>query len=172
LAFNILSVGLDAFVTHMTNRMKGTLPGDSYKLWVDIAALLYDRIYPVGPINVRAWDAGGETQNFREKLLLCAVGAGGRRSYGSHKMILPDERNVCAVRQMPLLRKIALKGLFTTGAHVNKPESILFSANRVELSGEHPVLAQMDGETVLLEREDFPLSIELTEAVIPVLRRV
>jgi diacylglycerol kinase family enzyme len=35
LAFNILSVGLDAFVTHMTNKMKGKLPGDSYKLWVD-----------------------------------------------------------------------------------------------------------------------------------------
>jgi diacylglycerol kinase family enzyme len=44
LAFNILSVGLDAFVTHMTNKMKGRLPGDFYKLWVDIAALLYDRL--------------------------------------------------------------------------------------------------------------------------------
>jgi hypothetical protein len=31
LAFNILSVGLDAFVTHMTNKMKGKLPGDFYK---------------------------------------------------------------------------------------------------------------------------------------------
>ena len=173
LAFNILSVGLDAFVTHMTNRMKGSLPGDSYKLWVDIAALLYDRIYRVGPMELRGLDEKGrEIRRFREKLLLCAVGAGGRRSYGSHKMILPDERNVCAVRQMSLWRKIALKGLFTTGAHVNKPESILFSAAGVEISGEHPVLAQMDGETVRLEREDFPAVIELTEAVIPVLRRI
>jgi hypothetical protein len=40
----------------------------------------------------------------------------------------------------------------------------------VEFSSVYPVLAQMDGETVLLEREDFPAAIELTEKVIPVLK--
>ncbi|MDR0710140.1 MAG: diacylglycerol kinase, partial [Spirochaetaceae bacterium] len=75
LAFNILSVGLDAFVTHMTNKTKGNLPGDSYKLWVDIASLLYDRIYHVGPMEVRAFDEAGRTlTSFREPLLLLAVG--------------------------------------------------------------------------------------------------
>jgi len=54
LAFNILSVGLDAFVTDMTNKMKGKLPGDSYKLWVDVSSLLYDRLYKVDYIDVRA----------------------------------------------------------------------------------------------------------------------
>ena len=171
LAFNILSVGLDAFVTHMTNKMKGKLPGDFYKLWVDIASLLYDRLYKVGFLDVRALDGqGGEVRSFREKILLLAVGASGRRTYGSQKKILPDERNVCAVRQMPLLRKLALKGLFTTGAHIDKPESILFSAHRVEFSGSYPILAQMDGETVLLQKEDFPAAIELTPPVIPVLK--
>jgi diacylglycerol kinase family enzyme len=172
LAFNILSVGLDAFVTHMTNKMKGGLPGDSYKLWVDLAALFYDRIYRVGFADVRALDgAGKEIKAFREKLLLLAVGESGRRTYGSNKRILPDERNVCAVRQMPLLRKLALKGLFSTGEHVNKKESVLFSASRVEFSCEYPVLAQMDGETVLLEKGDFPAAIELSEPLIPVLGR-
>jgi diacylglycerol kinase family enzyme len=171
LAFNILSVGLDAFVTHMTNRMKGGLPGDSYKLWVDIAALLYDRLYRIDFLDVRALDERGrELKSFREKILLLAVGISGHRTYGSHKRILPDDRNVCAVKQMPLLRKVALKGLFTTGAHAQKPESILFSARRVEFSGLHPILAQMDGETVLLQKEDFPAAIELTDPVIPVLR--
>jgi diacylglycerol kinase family enzyme len=172
LAFNILSAGLDAFVTHMTNRMKGNLPGDSYKLWVDIAALLYDRLYKVDFLDVRAFDThGGELVSFREKLLLVAVGASGRRTYGSHKKILPDDRNVCAVKQMPLLRKLALKGQFTTGTHIDKPESILFSAWRVEFSSAHPMLAQMDGETVLLQQKDFPAAIELTDPVIPVLLR-
>ena len=171
LAFNILSVGLDAFVTHMTNKMKGNLPGDSYKLWVDIAALLYDRLYQVDFLDVRALDPhGGEVRSFQEKLLLLAVGASGHRSYGSHKKILPDERNVCALRQMPLLRKLALKGLFNTGTHIDKPEAILFNARRVEFSGRHPILAQMDGETILLQREDFPAAIEVTEPVIPVLK--
>ncbi|GHV85988.1 hypothetical protein AGMMS50230_15960 [Spirochaetia bacterium] len=171
LAFNILSVGLDAFVTHMTNRMKGKLPGDSYKLWVDIAALLYDRIYKVGPMEIKVYDEKGkELKTIKEKILLCAMGASGHRSYGSHKMILPDDRNVCAVKQMPLFRKIALKGLFTTGEHITKPESFLFTASRLLLTGMYPILAQMDGETVRLEKEDFPALIELTEAVIPVLR--
>jgi diacylglycerol kinase family enzyme len=171
LAFNILSVGLDAFVTHMTNKTKGKFPGDSYKLWVDIASLLYDRLYRVGPLEVRALDEKRrELCSFREKVLLLAVGISGHRTYGSHKKILPDERNVCAVKQMPLLRKIALKGLFTTGEHISKPESILFNAHRVEFSGRYPILAQMDGETALLRPGDFPAAIELTEKLIPVLK--
>jgi diacylglycerol kinase family enzyme len=172
LAFNILSVGLDAFVTHMTNKMKGGLPGDSYKLWVDLAALFYDRIYRVGFADIRALDEGGrETKAMREKLLLLAVGESGRRTYGSNKRILPDERNVCLVRQMPLLRKLALKGLFNTGGHVTKKESVLFNAHRVEFSCEYPLLAQMDGETVLLEKNDFPAAIGLSAPLIPVLGR-
>jgi diacylglycerol kinase family enzyme len=173
LAFNILSVGLDAFVTHMTNKMKGKLPGDSYKLWVDIASLLYDRLYKVGPMEVRALDEKGrELRSLKETALLLAVGESGHRTYGSHKKILPDDRNVCLVRQMPLLRKVALKGLFTTGEHVTKPESLLFSAARVEFSGRYPILAQMDGETVLLQPEDFPAAIELSEPVIPILKKI
>jgi diacylglycerol kinase family enzyme len=173
LAFNILSVGLDAFVTHMTNKMKGKLPGDSYKLWVDIASLLYDRIYHVGPMSITAFDARGlAVQNIRDIPLLLAVGVSGHRSYGSKKYILPDERNVCMIRQMSLFRKIALKDLFTTGRHVDKKESLLFNAVKVQFTGEHPILAQMDGETVLLEPADFPAVIELTEPAIPILKRV
>ncbi|MDR2020810.1 MAG: diacylglycerol kinase [Treponema sp.] len=173
LAFNILSVGIDAFITHMTNKTKGKLPGDSYKLWVDIASLLYDLVYKVGPMEVRALDGKGrETASFREPLLLLAVGISGRRTYGSHKWILPDDRNVCAVKQMSLLRKVALKGLFLSGKHINKPESKLFNASRVEFRGEYPILAQMDGEAVLLHPVDFPASIELTEPAIPILTRL
>ena len=173
LAFNILSVGLDAFVTHMTNKMKGRLPGDSYKLWVDISALFYDRIFKVGPMEVRGYDeTGREIINFKEKLLLCAMGAGGHRSYGSHNMILPDGRNVCAIKQMPLYRKIVLKELFRTGTHIDKQEAVLFTASRMEISGSYPILAQMDGETVRLEHADFPIVIELTEPAIPVLKHI
>jgi diacylglycerol kinase family enzyme len=173
LAFNILSVGLDAFVTHMTNKMKGKFPGDSYKLWVDIAALLYDRVYTVGPLELRALDEEGREVpegSFRRDILLMAMGTGGHRTYGSGKRILPDDRNVCVVRQMPLSRKLALKDLFTRGAHIDKPETTLFNASRVEFSGLYPILAQMDGETVLLRPENFPAAIELTSPVIPVLK--
>jgi diacylglycerol kinase family enzyme len=171
LAFNILSAGLDACVTHMTNKMKGNLPGDFYKLWVDIAALLYDRLYTIDFLDVKALDGQGrETLLFREKLLLLAMGISGHRTYGSQKKILPDSRNVCAIKQMPLLRKIDLKGDFSTGAHITKPEAITFSAHRVEFTARYPMLAQMDGETILLQREDFPAAIELTDPVIPILK--
>jgi len=164
LAFNILSVGLDAFVTHMTNKMKGKLPGDSYKLWVDIAALFYDRIYKVGVMNVKSAD-----MTLNEKLLLMAVGESGKRCYGSQRWILPDDRNVCAIRQMPLLRKLALKGLFSSGTHADKKEAVLWNSSSVEFQSQYPLLAQMDGETVLLEGNDFPAVIELTEPVINIL---
>jgi hypothetical protein len=72
---------------------------------------------------------------------------------------------------MPLFRKLALKGLFTTGRHIDKKESLLFSAPRVEFRGQFPILAQMDGETVLLTPEDFPAAIEQTEPIIPILKR-
>ena len=169
-AFNILSVGLDAFVTHMTNKMKGKMPGDSYKLWVDIGALFYDRIYKVDFMDVCARDEEGrEVKAFREKLLLLAVGESGRRTYGSHKWILPDDRNICAIKQMPLHRKLLLKELLKNGGHAGKSESILWNSHSVEFSARHPILAQMDGETVLLEEGDFPARIELTEPVIPIL---
>jgi diacylglycerol kinase family enzyme len=171
LAFNILSVGLDAFVTHMTNKMKDHMPGDSYKLWVDVAALFYDWIYQVGPMDVRVFDREGrEQRSFREKVLLLAVGESGRRTYGSQKKILPDDRNVCILRQMPIWRKLTLKEMFNAGTHVDKPEASLFSSSRVEFSGQYPILAQMDGETVPLRPEDFPAVIELTEKAIPVLK--
>jgi diacylglycerol kinase family enzyme len=170
LAFNILSVGLDAFVTHMTNKMKDKLPGDSYKLWVDLAALFYDKIYKVGAMDVRSFDGQGkEAKTLKEKILLLAMGESGRRCYGSQQWILPDDRNVCAIKQMPLYRKLALKGLLSNGTHADKNEAILWNAARVEFQSQYPLLAQMDGEAVLLEDNDFPAVIELTEPVINVL---
>jgi diacylglycerol kinase family enzyme len=173
LAFNILSVGLDAFVTHNTNKMKGKLPGDFYKLWVDVAALFYDKIYRVGTMSVKTFDENMKQMGeFQEPLLLLAVGASGRRTYGSHNRILPDDRNVCAVRQTSLLNKIALKKQVRDGTHVGKPQTILTKAFRVEFQSAHPILAQMDGETVLLKGEDYPCAITLTEPLIPTLSRI
>ncbi|MDR1216673.1 MAG: diacylglycerol kinase [Treponema sp.] len=170
LAFNILSVGLDAFVTHNTNKMKGKLPGDFYKLWVDVAALFYDKIYHVGAMSVKTFDETmKQTGEFQEPLLLLAVGASGYRTYGSHNRILPDERNVCAIRQTSLFRKIALKKQVREGTHVGKPQTILTNAFRLEFQGAYPILAQMDGETVLLTEEDYPCAITLTEPLIPIL---
>jgi diacylglycerol kinase family enzyme len=171
LAFNILSVGLDAYVTHMTNKLKGKLPGDSYKLWLNIATLFYENAYKVDFMDVRALDRqNSETLSFREKLLLLAVGASGHRTYGSQERILPDDRNVCAVKKISLAGKLALKGQVSKGAHADNKAVTLLSAQRVEFTGSHPILAQMDGETILLQPDDFPAVMELTAPVIPILK--
>jgi diacylglycerol kinase family enzyme len=173
LAFNILSVGLDAYVTHMTNNMKGKLPGNLYKLMVDLAAVAYDKKYKVDFINVRALDSkNNELTSFREKLLLLAMGVSGNRTYGSQQKILPDDRNVCGIKQMPLLSKLAIKGSVARGKHTKNPKVIMLNAHRLEFSGGHPVLAQMDGEAILLQPDDFPAAMELTAPVIPLLKRV
>jgi diacylglycerol kinase family enzyme len=172
LAFNVLSAGLDAFVVDMTNRLKGKFSGDSYKLWLNIATLFYDRKYKVDYFDVKAFDEQNrEVLSFKEKLLLLAMGVSGHRTYGSQKKILPDERNVCAIKQMSLYRKIKIKNQVCKGTHAKSPESILFNAHRLEISGSHPILTQMDGETILMQPDDFPAILELTAPVIPLLKR-
>jgi len=172
LAFNICSVGLDAYVTHMTNEMKGKKPGDSYKFQVDMAALSYDRKYKVDYINVRAFNSENKELLFlREKLLLLAMGVSGNRTYGSQQLILPDDRNVCGIKQMSLFKKLAIKGQVAKGKHAGNPNVFLFNAHRLEFEGRRNILAQMDGETVLLKPEDFPAKMELTAPVIPLLRK-
>lgn len=166
-SFNIASVGIDAFVTHMTNKLKSSLPGDSYKLMVDLASVLYDRIYPPKPMTVIARDAHGLELSRHEGLFLfVAMGISGNRTYGSNKPILPDADNVCSVRQMPLLRKLALKGPMTSGRIREFPEASLFSADSLEISYADHILVQMDGEAELLVARDFPLRIEKTPPLI------
>ncbi|MCL2759563.1 MAG: diacylglycerol kinase [Treponema sp.] len=171
LAFNICSVGLDAYVTHQTNIMKGKTPGDSYRFWVDMATLSYHKKYKVDFFNVRGLNKdNSESAKFKEKLLLLAMGVSGKRTYGSQQPILPDDRNVCAIKNTSLLGKLAVKGKVAKGKHGKSRHSILFNAHRVDFAFGHPILAQMDGETILLQPEDFPAAMELTAPVIPLLK--
>jgi len=170
-AFNILSLGLDAYVVHKTNEMKAKKPGDSYKFWVDIAALFYDKKFKVDYMDVKALDKNNkEVTSFKEKLLLLAMGVSGNRTYGSQQHILPDSRNVCCIKQMSVFKKLSIKGQVAKGNHVKNTNAIFFNAHRLEFSSYQPILAQMDGETILLQPEDFPAVMELTAPVIPQLK--
>ncbi|MCL2721423.1 MAG: diacylglycerol kinase [Treponema sp.] len=171
LAFNILSVGLDAYVTHMTNNMKGKTPGDSYRLWIDIATLFYERKYKVGFFNVHAFDdKNKEVLSFNEKLLLLAMGVSGNRTYGSQQRILPNECNVCGIKKMSFLKKLGIKGKVSKGKHTSDQNVISLNAHRLEFKVNHPILAQMDGEAILLQPDDFPAVMELTPPKIPLLK--
>ncbi len=172
-SFNIASIGLDAYVTDMTNRLKVHMPGDSYKLWLDLAALVYDKVYPPREMLIVARDPDGkETTRLEGRFLLVLMGVSGYRTYGSNKKILPDADNACAVRQMPLLHKLALKGPMTSGRIRDFKEAELFSANTIEFHYGDRILVQMDGEAELLVPEDFPLRMERTQPLIRHLARV
>ncbi len=172
-SFNIASIGLDAYVTDMTNKLKMHMPGDSYKLWLDLSSVLYDRVYPPREMGIVGMDARGKaTTRLEGKFLLAAMGVSGHRTYGSNKKILPDDDNVCVVHQMPLLRKLALKGSVASGRIRDFPEVELFSADAIEIRYADNILVQMDGEAERLVPEDFPLRIERTPPLIRHLARV
>ncbi|MDP3178176.1 MAG: diacylglycerol kinase, partial [Spirochaetaceae bacterium] len=161
-SFNIASLGADAFISDMTNRLKTVFPGDSYKLWVDVASVLYDFMWPTWPMKLRSFDAdGNEKRCFDREILILAFGASGRRQYGSNKSILPDEDNVCAINQMSLLRKLAVKGPIQKGAHRGLKEVELFSAARIVVAYGDRILMQRDGEVTRLSAADFPLEMEI-----------
>ncbi|MCL2211293.1 MAG: diacylglycerol kinase [Treponema sp.] len=170
-AYNICSVGLDAYVTHMTNEKKGKATGDAYKFWVDMATLSYHKKYKVDFFDVKGLDKNNkETMSFKEKLLLLAMGVSGGRTYGSQQNILPDSRNVCGIKNISFLSKLKIKRQVAGGNHIKNKNVIIFDAHRLEFTCRHQILAQMDGETVLLQPEDFPAVMELTEAKIPLLK--
>jgi diacylglycerol kinase family enzyme len=161
-SFNIASLGADAFISDMTNRLKSLFPGDSYKLWVDVASVLYDFLWPTWPMKLRAFDAGGdETRCFDREILILAFGASGRRQYGSNKSILPDDDNVCAISQMSLLRKLAVKGPIQKGLHRGMKEVELFRAAKIVVAYGDRILMQRDGEVTRLGAADFPLEMEI-----------
>jgi diacylglycerol kinase family enzyme len=171
-SFNIASIGVDAFITHMTNRLKVTFPGDSYKLWVNLASVFYRSLWPTKDFTIRAFDGSGrEVRNFRKDMLLVAMGESGRRTYGSNKLILPDDDNVCFLQDMPLSRIVALKGPMMKGKHRGVPETDLFTASRLEIGFPERALVQMDGEAFELGQEDSPTVFELTEPAIRVIRK-
>ncbi len=170
-AFNIASIGLDAFVTHMTNKLKRIIPGNFYKVWVDAACLFYNKMYTIDRMSVTAMDLNDEVIfSHEDQMLLYAMGVSGFRTYGSNQKILPDTNNVCGVREMPLLRKLKLKKLFRFGAHRAVPETVLYSAKKVIITYNRKILAQVDGESHRISPGDFPLIMECTEPFITILK--
>ncbi len=161
-SFNIASLGVDAFITHMTNKLKTVFPGDFYKLWVDLASVFYDLAWPSHELALKAYSKEGSlVRDFARRLLLIAIGASGHRQYGSNKSILPDDDNVCAISQMSLFRKLAVKGPLQNGGHKAFPEADLFSAARLVIEYPDAILFQADGESQRFEASDFPLAVDL-----------
>ena len=170
--FNIASIGLDAYVAELTNRLKRRFGGDLYKVIADVATLFYEQIVGVESMTLEVDGGAPDTERLTGEYMLVAAGVSGYRYYGGGKAVLPGAENLCAIARLGLLGKIRLKSLFYTGDHVREPNVAMrsFRTLRVEYGRRIPM--QVDGETAWLEPTNFPLRIERVADSIPVLASV
>ncbi|MCR4789818.1 MAG: hypothetical protein K5839_01935 [Treponemataceae bacterium] len=169
-AFNIASIGIDAFITHMTNKMKDKLPGDFYKLWVDLACLFYNIPYKQGNCHVDIYKDEKQVGTYDGTVEFVVMGESGHRTYGSNHKILPDDNTVCITHGMTLLGKLATKESFNIGTHAGKDYSEMYDADKLVINYDKNILVQLDGESHLLTKENFPIVMKHTEPVIPIIR--
>ncbi len=169
-AFNIASIGIDAFITYMTNRTKGVMPGDFYQMWVDLACVFYGTKFPSKPMKITVYDKNGEQIDVVVSAVeFCLLGVSGHRTYGSNHKILPTDETFCTVKKMGLVKKLIQKNTFTDGTHAGKPTTVLRAASKIRIDYNQDILVQMDGEVHLLQPAQYPLFMEHTEPVIRII---
>lgn len=169
-SFNIASVGLDAFVVHMTNRLKSWFPGDSYGLMVDVAAFFYEAFVRVVPSRLELSAEGKEVLAWTQPFLLAALGTSGHRTYGAGKKVLPDEANFCLAGRKNLFTKLAYRKPFYEGTHRGLDGITLTSGDCLTIESPVRLPLQMDGEVLWLEPSDFPVVIQVLDRGLQALR--
>jgi len=170
-AFNIASIGLDAYIVELTNKLKRVIPGDAYKSVVDIASLFYEPKVKPGPMDIRLTGRAGETRVDAFVPSMVVMGVSGSRTYGGHLHVLPGAENVCLVGRMGVMEKIRNKKLFYLGGHGALPQVAFHQAERLEVRYAGSIPMQLDGELVWLHARDFPVTMEVLPPRIKVLKR-
>ncbi|MEM5947893.1 diacylglycerol kinase family protein [Spirochaetia bacterium 38H-sp] len=161
---NIISFGIDAYISLVTNRVKPYLPGDTYKLIADMSTLFYHKIHPQAELGINL-----EKQITRDEYLLVAIGASGSRTYGNGKRILPDTNNICAVKNCSLADRLKLKKKIYAGEHIKETGVYSASARHITIDYDRLLPVQEDGEAWWLSKDDFPVEIKIISDVISVL---
>ena len=170
-AFNIASIGLDAYVVYMTNTVKKKLPGNFYHICVPLSGFTYDKAFPVGPARIELFGQGDEKiDELNIPITLLAFGASGYRVYGGGHKVLPDENNLCIAPKITLWTLIKENHRFVDGSFKGTPIASLHTAEKVRFSYDKPILMQCDGETVMLTPAHFPIIMELTDPCLRVLK--
>lgn len=170
-AFNIASVGFDAYIADLTNRFKRLIPGQAYKALVNLGTLFYGQVVHPGPMDITLHDGRRQTAVKGMVPSMVVVGASGHRTYGGRMPVLPGDENVCVVDGMSIVRKIQQKKLFYSGAHGELPEVRFHRADRVDIGYAGRIPLNLDGEIVWLEAQDFPLTFRVVHPKIKILRR-
>ncbi len=169
-AFNVGSIGLDAFIADLTNRIKRVIPGHAYKALVNIGSLFYEQSVKPLPMDVRIYTNGDRISFSGIVPSMVVVGISGGRTYGGHMPVLPGRDNVCIVDSMGLLAKIRNKKLFYEGRHGELPEVHFYSAQKVEIDYHGKIPMQLDGELFWLDGEGYTVKMEILPPSINILK--
>lgn len=171
--FNIVSIGLDAYVVYLSNVMKRILPGEFYHIAVPISALRFNKDFKPGLAKIEFYDQNDDRfDDVSGGITLFAFGASGNRVYGGGQKVLPDENNICYTPKMNIFKIIKESKGYSKGLHFKAGLSQAFSANKVRISYDMPILLQCDGEVAMLSPAHFPLIIEKTAPCVRVLCKV
>jgi len=168
-SFNIASVGLDAFVVHLTNRLKAWFPGNSYSLMVDAATFFYEAFVRVVPTRLVLRAGGRPVAEWNQPFLLAALGTSGHRTYGAGKKVLPDDDNFCLAGKRNLFTKLRYRRPFYEGTHRGLDGITLARGDHLRVESRVRLPLQMDGEVLWLDPENFPLTMTITDRGLKVL---
>jgi diacylglycerol kinase family enzyme len=171
-AFNIASIGIDAFITGVTNRLKRYLPRNAYRLIANMTTIFYEWFNPLGEMSLTR-DPDGERggaviPNLRDRIALVAFGVSGNRTYGNGMHILPGAENVCAIATGNVFRKLEIKRRLYRATHLETDLAHSFSARRLTIFYDRPLAYQLDGEAGWLSPQHFPVTFTVGDARIPV----
>ncbi len=172
-AFNIASIGLDAYVVYMTNRIKNKLPGNFYHFCVPISGFIYNKAFPIGNAKVSLYKNSNDSspeEILEAPITLLAFGVSGYRVYGGGHKILPNFHNLCFAPKISLPRLIANNKRIVNGTFESTKIASLHSADKIIIEYDKPVLLQCDGEVALLCKEHFPLVMEKTDPCLRTLK--
>ena len=174
-ALNVVSFGLDAYVCLLLERWKGKVKGDIYKVMVDISTLLYDFYHRTQVSRLTLFVGEGDSRDvhpvkIEKRILINVFGRRGQTTYGGGKKILPGPENHLVTGMFRLPGRIMLKGLFMKGRHWPGGRRVsFFRTEKMVLDYPAPLLMELDGEVVYLQKEDFPLTLTRVDGEILVL---
>ena len=168
-AFNIAGLGLDAFVCWKTNQEKTKHPGNYYQLMVDFATLNYNKLFPPEKAEIQIFDGDKLLEKVDSPFEMLTFGVSGHRTFGSGKKIFPADENAAVIGKLDVIKMVKNSPKFNDGSYIKTNIAKTYCATKMILNYEHPVLCELDGETHLLLKENFPITLELTEPCIQVL---
>lgn len=172
LAFNMVGMGLDAYICHMTNVIKKKFPGNFYHAVIDLCGLVYDKKFKPGTGVFEYFDENGtKIKEITSKIEMFDMGPTGYRVLGGGHKMLPDENNTCLTHKLNLWNLITQNKHYVDGSHAGTWLATMEKADKVRISYDQPVLIQCDGEVSLLYKEHFPIVMEKTAPCLRVLKK-